>query len=340
MGYLCKNDTLFLDLAQKIKKGVATDFEKKKVHAAIQAFFVLPETQKKKIQAFKKRIQAVSVSTDLPVVIADSYNVTIAEDNYDMGWEATFREVPLGENQDFWEIDDVVNGIVFGKIQEGQRLNLDTVTGSSALAYVDYYGAALGWTDKMIRYRKLAKMVEKARMFRTSFWTNKGNNFYSLIAAAADLNVTAYQGVAGNPRVQRDVLTINLCAFTLGNDNKDKGYGDMANAPLIMYANPFDEDRIEAAFRVTTAALTAGQQSGTSITKRPITRIYTYNDNIVSGSPRMVLPGRKFQKAEDMPLTMYQIPKDPLTLNEGSAGWAIYGGAAADTDQARTCTLG
>lgn len=341
MGYICKNDEKFLDWCLKITDGTATDEEKGKTHAAIQAFFVGPQKQHNKIQALRRKIQAVSVSTDFPIPLADEFNITMEEDNYDMGWEAAFKQVPLGQAQDFWEIHNVVNGITFRKVDEGGRVAQDTITGTRITAYVDYYGAALGWTDKMIRFRKIAQMVDQARAFRNKFWVDKGNNHYALIAAAAAGNVTAYQGVAGDIRVQRDVLTINSCAFTLGDVNKDKGYGDTATAPFLIYANPADEERIEAAFRVTTTALASGAQNGTSInTRNRIARIYTFNSQITSGSPLMVLPGNKNQKADAMQLTYYQIPKDPLTLNEGTAAWAIYGAIIADTDQCRTFTLG
>ena len=183
-------------------------------------------------------------------------------------------------------------------------------------------------------------MVDKALAFRNKFWTNKADNHYTLIAAAAAGNVTAYQGVAGDGQARRDILTINLAAFTLGNRLKDKGYGDMATAPLILYANPYDEQRIEAAFRTITNALVGTNNIGQQVTKRPIRRIYTYNSNIVSGSPIMCLPGQKSQKADAMQPTTYTQPKDPLTLNELQAVWAIYGAVCADTDQFQTITLG
>lgn len=340
MGYFCKNDEKFLDWSLRILDGNATDEEKGKVHAAIQAFFVGPKKQHKKIQALRAKIQAVSVSTDFPIPLADEFNITMEEDNYDMGWEAAFKQVPLGQAQDFWEIHNVVNGISFRKVDEGGRVAMDTITGTRVTAYVDYYGAALGWTDKMIRFRKIAQMVDEARAFRNKFWVNKADNHYSLLSAAAAGNITTYQGAAADTRIQRDVLTINSCAFSLGDINKDKGYGDTASAPYLIYANPQDEERLEAAFRVTTNYLTAGQQAGTSInTRNRISRIYTFNSNISAGTPLMILPGNKNQKADAMQLTYYQVPKDPLTLNEGTAAWAIYGAIVADTDQCRQFNL-
>jgi len=305
----------------------------------LQAFCLEPIRNKQK----KLKIQSTGVSTDFAILTKDAFNVTMQEDNFDLGWEQAFRNVTLGRGQDAWEIYDVDNGISFTKVEEGQRIEMNKLSGSKQTAYVDYYGGALGWTDKMIRFRKVPAMVDRAMAFRNKFWVNKADNHYSLLAAAAALNVTAYQGVAADGQLRRDVLTINRAAFQLGDALKDKGYGDTANSPFILYANPFDEDRIEAAFRVTTNALAGAIGTtgpGQQITSRRITRVYTYNTNITAGSPLLVMPGQKIQKADAMMPTTFTAPIDPLTLNSYQAVWAIYGAAVADTDQCRQVTLG
>lgn len=343
--FLSENDGLLLDYLQKLineqANVISNSIEANCVKAAMQAFVNKPmSTYKKAIQAFKQKIQAVAVSTDFDIMTTGAFNVIVEQDNFDLGWEAAFRDVPRDEDKDFWEIGTVVNGVTFRKVQEGQRIQVDGMTGDHVLAYVDYYGGAIGFTDKMIRFRKLAQMFDIASGFRNKFWANKADNHYAILAAAAAGNVIAWQGAGTDTRVQRDVLTINQGAFTIGNVNKDKGFGDMATAPLIIYANPYDEERIEAAFRAVTADLVAGQQRGTAITKRAIRRIYTYNSNVVAGSPLLILPGNKIQKNDAMAPTTYTAPDDILTLNRVQAVWAIYGAAIADTDQCYQLTLG
>lgn len=343
--FLSNNDKLLLDYMTVLLDNPGSISQMSKevscVRAAMQAFVNKPATiYKKTIQAARQRIQAVAVSTDFDLMTTNAFNVTIEEDNFDMGWEAAFRDVPRDADKDHWEIGTVVNGVTFRKVQEGQRIQVDGMTGDRVLAYVDYYGGAIGFTDKMIRFRKLAQMFDIASGFRNKFFANKADNHYAILAAAAAGNVIAYQGTGADTRIQRDILTLNLGAFTIGDVNKGKGYGDMANAPLLIYANPYDEDRIEAAFRAITADLVAGVQRGTAITRRPIRRIYTYNTNIVSGAPLLILPGRKIQKNDAMAPTTYVAPEDVLTLNRVQSVWAIYGAAIADTDQCYQLTLG
>jgi len=336
---ITKNDVLFADLLYKAayEKDAAS---RDNCLVALQAFVNKPAKEMKAtIQAFKKSIQAFSVSTDFSLMTTNAFNMIVEEDNFDLGWQQACRDVPRDADKDFWEIGTVTNGITFQQVQEGQRIEMNSMAGTKQLVYVDYYGGALGFTDKMIRFRKLAQMVDMAMAFRNKFWANKADNHYALLAAAAAGNIIVAQGAAGDIRVQRNVLTINQGAFTIGDVNKDKGYGDMANAPLLMYANPFDEDRIEAAFRVTTNYLASGQQPGTSITRRPIQRIYTYNSSVVAGSPQLILPGRKIQMNEAMAPTTYTAPQDILTLNYAQSVWSIYGAAVGDTDQCYTLTL-
>lgn len=343
-NYFTKNDEMFLDLLLKSADGKASADEKAMVRAALQGFVQRPKAEMRRIQGLKKQLQAVSVSTDFDVLTTNAFNVTVEEDNFDMGYEAAFQDVPRDANSDFWELGAVQNGVTFRKMNEGERVEVDTITGSKVNVYVDYYGGALGFTDKAIRFRKLAAMLDKARAFRNKFYANKADNHYLLLrtAAAVAANIIAYQGAGTMTQVQRDILTINEGAFQLGDRNKDKGYGDMASAQLLLYANPKDRPRIEATFVVTSNYLATAGAAGdpaVQITDQPIRRIYTYNTNIVSGAPVMVLPGRKIQRNEAMAPTTYVAPTDPLTLNQVQAVWSIYGAAVGDTDQVVRLTL-
>jgi hypothetical protein len=251
---------------------------------------------------------------------------------------------PRDADKDFWEIGDIANGVTFRKVPEGDHIQVDKISGTQQLVYVDYYGGALGFTDKAIRFRKLAQMYMAARAFRNKFYANKADNHYALLAVAAALNVLPWQGIGTDPQITRDIRTINEGAFLLGDANKDKGYGDMANAQLIMYANPGDRARIEAAFAVTSNYLATAafgtDASAEAITAQPIRRIYTYNTQIVRGFPILVLPGNKIQKNEAMAPTTYVAPDDVLTLNRTQSVWSIYGATVADTEQIGTLTLG
>jgi len=333
--YITNDDMQLIDAIQKAQKSGDVNLGNQ-IKVALSAFLCEPQ------KVVKKKIQAigVGVSTDFEMVTTNAFNVTIQEDNFDLGYEKAFRTVPKDPDKDFWEICDVDNDLAFRLVEEGQRIPVEGMTGQLVQAYVNYYGGALGWTDRMIRYRKVAAMVDKAMIFRNRFWTNKANNHYLLLAIAAAGTITAWAGVGADGQLRRDIQTLNLAAYTVANRNRNKGYGDTANARLILYANPLDRARIEAA-KVALTNTTLGTGNGTVGQRLDwvLETIYTFNANIDAGAPIMVLPGNRLQRVDDMAPTTFLKPKDPLTLNEMQAVWAIYGAAVADVDQCQQVTL-
>jgi len=341
-SYIAKSDDLLFETIEKgLDKGDRVALGQ--VRVALQAFLMRPKVEvRKRIQGLAAiKLQAITgVSTDFAKLVSDAFNVTIGADNFDLGYQRAFRDVPLGTRQDTWDIYDVQNGLTFRLVPEGDRIQVDSLSGSLVTAHVDYYGGALGWTDKMIRYRKVAAMVDMAQIFRNKFWSNKADNHYMLLATAAATagQTTTYQGAAADGQLRRDILTINEAAFQLADRCKDKGYGDTASLPLVLYANPKDKGRILAAFAATTGQMT-NVAGGAVAIHWNITPIFTFNANIVADHPIIVLPGAKIQAAEDMPPTTFTAPKDPLTLNEVQSVWSIYGAVVADTDQCQRMNL-
>jgi hypothetical protein len=326
------------DFFQMLEKGIANKNPELigQCSVALQAFLGMP---KKKM---KEKIQAtgVGVSTDFPFVTTQNFNVTLEMDNFDMGWEQAFKQVTLDKNRLFWEIYNVANSLTFFKVEEGQKIEVAGLTGSKVIVEAEYYGGAIGWTDKMIRGRQVPAMIDLASVFRNKYWANKANIHYALLAVAAALHQVAWQGVNADGRTLRDILTINQGAFQLANVNKDKGYGDTANMPLLLFANLEDEERIEGAFRVTSGQLVAARENGIAVTGRRIKRIYTLNSSIAQGSPILVLPGQKAQKADAMQPTAFGPELDILSLNRVQALWGIYGAVIADDQQCIQLTLG
>jgi len=311
-----------------------------KVKGVLQAFVNKPNKERaKQIQAMSAKLQAFGVSTDFTQLPRGFFDLTVESTNFDLAWQLAFKEVQKDPNIPSWTIYNAYNGITFHKVPEGDRIQVDSISGDHVTVEIDYYGGALGFTDKMIRYRQVAAMVNQAEAFRNKLYADKANNHYSLLAAAAALNVTTYQGVVADGPLQRDIQTINQAAFTLTNRNKDKGYGDMAQANLILYANPRDKNRILAALNATTAMIASAGRTG-DVVNYTITPQWTFNSNIVTRFPILVIPGNQIQRAEDMAPTTYTAAKDVLTLNETIAVWTIYGAAVGDSDQCETITLG
>ena len=335
---ICKDDSALFDLLKKAHEG-NDESAKVKVAIAMQAFMREPlKISSVKIQAMRKAINAFAVSTDFDKLVSDAFNVTIQSDNFDLGYQEALKDVPVAEGQDSWDIYDVANSLHFRLVQEGGRIPVEGLYGTVVTAHVHKYGGSLGWTDEMIRFRKIAAMVDKASIFRNKFFADKAENHYVLLATGAAVNILAYQGQVADGRLRRDIQTINRGCFDIGNRCKDKGYGDMANARFILYANPLDKTRITAAFSASTSGMQA-QAGVADVIGYPITVIYTFNSNIRSGHPILVLPGNKNQKAEVMAPTTFTAPIDVLSLINTQAVWSYYGAAIGDTDQLEEITL-
>ena len=332
-GDVRKDRMLFDDLNKSLDDRSYAAKKAPKIKRAIQAFLWAPKIKQNKI------IKAFSVSTDFSRLTENAYNVTIEEDNFDLGWQRAFRNVPLSTGSLGWEIYNVTDGIAFQKVEEGGRIEQNGMAGTKVRVECDYYGGAIGFTDRMIRDRQIPAMLDMAMMFRNAFWTNKGDNHYALIAAAA-LNQTAWAGAVAEGQLRRDVQTINNACFALANRNKDKGYGNTATARFVMYANLLDRERIDAALAVAVNTLNGVAGVGVRV-GYAIDVVYTLNQYILAGSPIICLPGQKAQTAEAMaPTTYTPNGADPLTLNQMQAVWSIYGAAIADTDQFQEVELG
>lgn len=322
------NKPVFMDLLNKAKDGDAV--AEQKVKSALQAFLYEPKIEQKRI---KSGIQGVTVSTDLAEITKKAFNITLAEDNFDLGYEDAFQMIQLGEYELSWEVFDVANSLTFVQVAEGQRIQIAGITGTKATAYAEYYGGALGVTDRTIRTRKLYAMVDAARVFRNKFWISKADVHYALMATAAANNITLYNATATG-ELRRDIATINTAIYNLTNRCKDKGYGDTAQVPLSMYIHQSDYARIESAFAVTTPDMSQTVVEARQLRKtNPITRHYTFNQFILPGHPIMCIRGNKNQRADALAPTTYQGALDPLTLNRYTAVWAIYGAFIGDTDQ-------
>jgi hypothetical protein len=323
---ICKDDELLFKTLEKAHYMKEVD-ACLQVQAAIQAFIQKPK------DVLRKKIQAVAVSTDVARQNIVDFNVTLATDNFDLNYERVFKTVPLSQYQQGWQIYNVTNSLTFVKVAEGERIEAAGIKGTRTTAYVDKYGGAIGWTDELIRFNQIAAMVDMALIFRNKFWKNKADNHYALIAAAAAINAATAYDTVGTYQLSNDINTINKCAYDLSFRLKDKGYGNAADMPFLILANPSDEFRLEAAFRAATAPMSALGVIGAEVGRRKIDRLYTYNSSILPLHPIMVFPEWKLQRADAMQPTTFTAVKDPLTLNELQAVWAYYGAIAADTDQ-------
>lgn len=276
-------------------------------------------------------IQAFAGSSDLPTLTKDVFDVTPKVDNFDLAWQDSFKGVPLRKGQLSWEIADVEQAITFKKIPEGGKVEFGQFTGNKVTVSVEKYGAGVGITWEIIEGNKLYAFVERLDITRAKLYGVWGDAHYGLLNAAAAQNTVAWQGKSTDKQIDRDIETLNHGAYTIGNACKNKGYGDTANAPMILYISPQYKARINAALKTGQSDIVIAGGKG-SMVNWPIEVRYTFNSNITANKGVLVLPGHKIQNAvylRELGLSKQEIE----SLNELRTYWTAFGASVADDEQ-------
>jgi len=320
-------------LADYLHAGIESGDKEKlgKAMVAISAF-MSGKDLRRSIQA--SSADGMATSTDFERVERQTMNLFIESDYFDNFWQAAFKPVTLGSGQDSWEIYNVENGLSFRKVAEGDRIDVAGLKGSKQTVYVDKFGGALGWTDEVIRFRKVPAMIDLMETFRNKYFANKASNHYTLITAGAGAT-TAYQGAVSDTQVSRDIATINSAAYSIGNATKDKGYN---NRGYVIYLPESLRSRITNAINVSgkQVVLPGATVNGSLLDtiNYNVTPYFTFDSNITGTDGYMVLPGNKNQRSDVMLPTSFT-DKDILSFQNIQAVWSYYGAAIGDTDQVR-----
>lgn len=290
----------------------------------------------------KKRLQAFSGVTDLPQLTKDVFDVTMQVNEYDLLWQKSFKSMQLDQGQLDWEIATVDSGLTYKEIPEGGQIEYAGIGGEKVTVSVIKYGAGLGLTWETIEGRKLTRFVDQMQDAQSKLYNLWANVHYGLLATASTTGTgqqIAWQGAATDTVLSRDIATINKGAEDNGEVNKDKGYGDTANARFLLYTSPKLRNRITGAIRATSDQVYLGREPGASssvsaqgIITANVEPVFTYNSNIPANKGLLVLPGNKIQNAAYMQEKMLS-REEQESLNQLKAFWTAFGATVADTDQ-------
>lgn len=276
-------------------------------------------------------IQAFSGSSDLPQLTKDVFNVTGNIPTFDTFWQSAYKGVPLKKGQLSWEIADVASGLVFSLIPEGGKVKFYGITGNKVDAKIEKYGAGIGVTWEMVEGRKLYQFVDLMATTRAKLNNLWADVHYGLLGVAAANNQITYQS-PGSTQLEKDIATINKGYETIGFACKDKGYGDTANMPMVLYASPNLKGRITAAIKASFTDLVKSNRTSVQTMNYNIKPYYTWNAGVTADTFIMALPGAKIQNAayiQELGLT----ERDIETLSDLRTYWSMFGAIIADTDQ-------
>lgn len=295
------------------------------IAAALQAFWNEPQIMAEKVQAF-------TFSGDIPDTDINDFTKFLQMLQYDEGWKRAFREVPVSTGRNSWKIYDISNGLTIRQVREGQRLRVEGLAGTSATITAAKYGGAIGWTDEVFRFRELAGMQEIAEIFRNKFWSHKADVHYNLINAAGIAGgTTAWQPSGTDTQLNRDLRTVDLGAYTIGNRLKDKGY---TIGRYVLYLPESMRVRGTKMQRATNTQLPSGNANGSLIDSLtyPVDFIYTWSSYIAANTGILCIPGNKAQRA-DIAAPFVLSDQDILQLTYVQAIWSYYGAGIGDSEQ-------
>lgn len=343
-----KHMSAFVDLLQK-QHGVthdgrddinASDGERReaghKVAGLLTAFMRRPFAALSAAEGKLREMTAHASTTmgDIPQLLSDMASVFRIVRNYDQAWESAFVDAIVDQGKNWWEIADMNEGIQFRKVPEGGRLVVEGISGSYAIARVDAYGAAVGWSDQAIRFRMINLINQQAMALQDSWFQDRADRHYLLLASAigaATTSWTATSVATTDPlyEVTRDLKTIQAGAFALADRLKDQHVGNPLGQEMLLYANPVMWSRLTAALRRTTQDI----QGAPNAVPYNIRLVLTFNNYLTSTSGTstntnalLVLPGYKNQKAMVMaPTSSFRF--DHLTNGYTQAVWSYYGAA-------------
>lgn len=310
--------------------------QRKVLTKSIQAFMqnvASPIDREKKLA-----IQAFTGSSELPQLTNDVFSVTQASPNFDTYWQTAFKGIQLRKGQLSWDIANVANGLTFELVPEGGKAKIYSISGSVTSANIAKYGAGVGVTWEMIEGRKLYQFVDMMETVRAQLNILWANTHYALLATACALSVVDYPGINTDPVLDRDIGAINNGYLEVATSCKDKGYGDTANAQMVLIAPPALKGRIMHAIRATQAEIAGGRAVGAAgaigsqLVEYPVTPFFSFNSNLTANKAFIILPGQKIQNAVYLRELGLQ-EQDISTLSQIRTYWTAFGAVVGDSDQ-------
>ncbi len=286
-----------------------------------------------RLDAFKGRINAFSTAGDWPEILTQTAQVFQGEESYDMGWEPLFKVAPKDPGKDFFEIANIFRGFRFRLIPETGKVKVERMSGDVGIVTVDWYGAAIGWTEQMVRYKKLSIMADMVEQKREARYELLANSHYGLIAKSAAIagQTTAYSAT-GATVAEKDAKTINAAYTKAAKRLHGKpGFSGVVNTPVYLLV-PID--LLERAYTALATKITANADSG-KLVRYPIIPVPTLNTSLWNGATNygvLVFPKRKIQRVMEEEVKAFK-DADPYTLQYVDIIWTAFGAGIGDDQQ-------
>lgn len=309
------------------------------INSLFQHYTQRPERKiKAQLQAFKKQLQAfnnITTKEDLPVLLQNASKIFIdSNQTVDEFWRNLFEEVPNDPKVDFFEIYDITSGSTFKKMKEGEKVEIFGVSGSNVKVPIERFGGALGFTDDVIRYRKIWQVFDKSKKFRYDYYKTRSDVFGGLINAAVVSNGSGYRqayDTTGANQLEKDINTLNAAGQKMKAKLAGKPYANLTNPTfyLVFKDNAGLRGRLNKVFK----AVQSTSNSYTldwNIIPMPTENLSVSTTNDLYA--RLIFPNEKLQWTNQSELENYNVA-DFETLTYAMIYYSWMGAVVGDTDQ-------
>jgi len=284
-------------------------------------------------------MQAFATSDDFPdsvLQVLDKYHRSLY---FDTGYEQIFKSIDMrNSNRDSFQILDVISGLTFDRVPQGEKAHIYKFSGAKATVTLDMYGAGLGWARQLFMNKEYWTIEDNAFEFRNKAGESKAQDHYDLIEATAptyDLPWQLVNGAVSDADKDyipiRDINTINQACENILTRLQDLGMSVTPNSEFVILAP------IQLKGRIPRALGLVQQPFGGS------TNLATYNVRVIytlmlteTDKYYVILPGNKIQTATRMDLTVFS-DFDIEAFTDIAVGWQWYGAAIGETKQIVRC---
>lgn len=254
---------------------------------------------------------------------------------FDLGYEVLFKKIALNAPHTSWDIYTSGTGITFEKLEAGEEIRMSRTSGSKVTASVDYYAAGFEVLQQWIENQQWFRIEEAATDFVNAYNKKKSETFYALVDAVSSAVNVAWQGVVADTTVYRDVATINEACKQIIESRVE------ANVPTTV-AQPFV---VCAPFSLMNRISDALDQIGSTGDDKNKYGKLRYNvvpviTTFLSADDKyyVAIPGEKSQMAIRKDLTAEKA-RNIINLSDVEVRYAAWGGAIADENQFRRCSV-
>lgn len=307
-------------------------------------FMNMPDTAMAGLKSGDQKVSAKFFTTEanIPEVTTRSWSPEYPQGYYDMNYSILFQDEPIEPDRGFFEIPSVVRGFVFKQVGEGAEIDINTISGSLITVPLLKFAAGLGWTDEMIRFRQLGRLLRSAENLRDSYYESKSNYHYNLLKTAGDSIPDGDAGrtalaTGGSDSVDNIIITLDSAATSLIERCKDLGFSNILGRPQYLLCHHQNRTRIMQALR-----RTVNDAEGSALQiNQTIIPVFTATDSLAAAPTigYLMFAGNYLRKAEisGAPFTVTKANSRNLVYDQVS--WSYWNAAVANDAQLQRVVL-